>query len=61
MYRFDAYLVAFKPGPGWSYFPSVVETVVTLGLVSLEIMIFVWLVKSFPFLSGTTPVAAERK
>jgi Ni/Fe-hydrogenase subunit HybB-like protein len=61
MYRFDSYLVAFKPGPGWSYFPSVVETVVTLGLVSLEILVFVWLVKSFPFLGGTTPVAAERK
>jgi Ni/Fe-hydrogenase subunit HybB-like protein len=61
LYRFDAYLVAFDPGPGWSYFPSVPETVITLGLVALEIMVFVWLVKRFPILSGTSPMAADRK
>ena len=61
LYRFDAYLVAFDPGPGWSYFPSVPETVITLGLVALEIMVFIWLVKRFPILSGTSPVAAGRK
>jgi Ni/Fe-hydrogenase subunit HybB-like protein len=61
MYRFDSYLVAFKPGPGWAYFPSVAETVITLGLVCMEILVFIWLVRSFPFLSGTSPMAAERK
>ena len=61
LYRFDAYLVAFNPGPGWSYFPSVPETVMTLGLVALEIMVFILLVKSFPILSGTSPMAAGKK
>jgi Ni/Fe-hydrogenase subunit HybB-like protein len=61
MYRFNAYLVAFNPGPGWSYFPSVPETLITLGLVALEVMIFILLVKSFPILSGTSPMAADRK
>jgi Ni/Fe-hydrogenase subunit HybB-like protein len=61
LYRFDSYLVAFNPGPGWAYFPSVPETVITLGLVAMEIMIFVMLVKSFPILSGTSPMAAGRK
>ena len=61
LYRFDAYLVAFNPGPGWSYFPSVPETVITLGLVALEILIFILLVKRFPILSGTSPMAAGRK
>jgi Ni/Fe-hydrogenase subunit HybB-like protein len=61
LYRFDSYLVAFDPGPGWSYFPSVPETVITLGLVAMEIMVFVWLVKRFPILSGTSPMAADRK
>jgi len=61
MYRFDSYLVAFNPGPGWSYFPSVPETVITLGLVCMEILVFVLLVKSFPILSGTSPMSAERK
>ncbi len=61
LYRFDSYLVAFNPGPGWSYFPSVPETAITLGLVALEVFIFVALVKSFPILSGTSPMAAGRK
>ena len=61
LYRFDSYLVAFNPGPGWSYFPSVPETVITLGLVSLEVFIFILLVKSFPILSGTSPMAAGKK
>ena len=61
LYRFDAYLVAFNPGPGWSYFPSVPETLMTLGLVAMEIMIFILLVKSFPILSGTSPMATGRK
>ena len=59
LYRFDAYLVAFDPGPGWSYFPSVTETLITLGLVALEVLVFIWLVKRFPILSGTSPMAAE--
>ena len=61
LYRFDSYLVAFNPGPGWSYFPSVSEMLITLGLVALEIFIFIVLVKSFPILSGTSPMAADRK
>jgi len=61
LYRFDSYLVAFNPGPGWSYFPSVPETVITLGLVAMEIMVFIMLVKSFPILSGTSPMPAHRK
>ena len=59
LYRFDAYLVAFNPGPGWSYFPSIPEIVITLGLVAVEILVFVLLVKNFPILSGTTVVSAE--
>jgi len=61
MYRFNAYLVAFNPGPGWSYFPSVPETLITLGLIALEITVFILLVKSFPILSGTSPLAADKK
>ncbi len=59
LYRFDAYLVAFDPGPGWSYFPSIPEIVITLGLVAVEIMVFILLVKNFPILGGTSPVPAE--
>ncbi len=61
LYRFDSYLTAFNPGPGWAYFPSVPETVITLGLVAAEVMVFVLLVRSFPILSGTSPMTADRK
>lgn len=52
LYRFDTYLIAFDPGTGWSYFPSVHETLVTLGFVATEIAIYVALVKRFPVLTG---------
>jgi Ni/Fe-hydrogenase subunit HybB-like protein len=59
VYRFDTYLVAFKPGPGWSYFPSIPEIMISVGLVALEILVYLWLVKKFPVLSGTKPHAAK--
>jgi Ni/Fe-hydrogenase subunit HybB-like protein len=50
VYRFDTYLVAFDPGPGWHYFPTIPETLVTLGFISLEIAAYVVIVKLFPIL-----------
>ncbi|MES9960463.1 MAG: Ni/Fe-hydrogenase cytochrome b subunit [Sedimenticola sp.] len=50
LYRFNAYLFTFDPGPGFSYFPSVPEMMVTLGVVAFEIMAYIVLVKSFPVL-----------
>lgn len=52
LYRFDTYLVAYQPGPGWAYFPTVPEILVTVGLVATEILIYVALVKRFPILAG---------
>ncbi|MET0093147.1 MAG: Ni/Fe-hydrogenase cytochrome b subunit [Sedimenticola sp.] len=50
LYRFNAFLFTFDPGPGYSYFPSVPEIMVTLGVVAFEIMAYIVLVKSFPVL-----------
>ncbi len=50
LYRFDAFLLTFNPGPGYSYFPSVPEIMVTLGVVSFEIMVYLILVKTLPVL-----------
>ncbi len=50
MYRFNAFLFTFDPGPGYSYFPSVPEIMVTLGVISFEIMAFMVLVKRLPVL-----------
>jgi Ni/Fe-hydrogenase subunit HybB-like protein len=52
LYRFDAFLVSFDPGGGWSYFPSVPETLITVGFVAFEIMVYLVAVKRFPILSG---------
>jgi len=52
IYRFDTFLTAFSPGPGWHYFPSVPELFITLGLVALEIAIYIAAVRFFPILTG---------
>ena len=63
VYRFDTFLVAFNPGPGWHYFPSLVELFVTIGLVSFEALVYATLVKLFPILAGISKPAtpAETK
>jgi Ni/Fe-hydrogenase subunit HybB-like protein len=51
VYRFDTYLLAFNPGPHWSYFPSVGEILVTTGLVAGEIMLYIAIIRIFPILT----------
>lgn len=58
LYRFDTYLVAFMPGENFSYFPTVPEMFVTIGIVAIEIVLYVALVTVFPILAGK-PTAAE--
>ena len=41
LYRFDSYIVAYNPGPGWSYFPSFPELFITFGVIGLEIALFI--------------------
>lgn len=55
LYRFDVYLVGFRPAPGWSYFPSIPEMFVTIGLVAFEVMAYLFIVKMFPILGGVAP------
>jgi Ni/Fe-hydrogenase subunit HybB-like protein len=52
LYRFDTFLVAFQPGPGWHYFPSVAEMFISIGIIAIEIAIYIAAVKRFPILSG---------
>jgi len=52
LYRFDTFLVAFQPGPGWHYFPSVPEMFISIGLICLELAAYVALVKKFPILGA---------
>ena len=50
LYRFNAFLIGFNPGPGWRYFPAVPEILITLGLVAIELMAYLYFVKRFPVL-----------
>ena len=51
MYRVATYLVAYDPGPGARYFPSVGEILVTLGLASLGVAGFLLISKKLPILA----------
>jgi Ni/Fe-hydrogenase subunit HybB-like protein len=59
LYRIDAFLVAFDPGPSWSYFPSLGEILVTLGLIATETMLYVVAVRRLPVLAGVAEPAAR--
>ncbi|MES9857987.1 MAG: Ni/Fe-hydrogenase cytochrome b subunit [Sedimenticola sp.] len=50
LYRFNAFLFTYDPGPGFSYFPSVPEIMITLGIIALELMAYLVLVKTLPVL-----------
>ena len=50
LYRFDTFLVAFNPGLGYHYFPSASEILITVGLISIEIMAYLIFVKRLPIL-----------
>jgi len=52
VYRLDAFLVAYDTGPGWHYFPSVTEILVTFGFVALEILVYIVFIRKFPILPG---------
>jgi Ni/Fe-hydrogenase subunit HybB-like protein len=50
LFRFDAFLVGFTPGPGWRYFPAFSEVMITVGIVALELMLYLIFVKKLPVL-----------
>jgi len=50
LYRFNAFLIGFDPGPGWHYFPAVGEMMITIGIVAFEIMAYLFFVKKTPVL-----------
>jgi Ni/Fe-hydrogenase subunit HybB-like protein len=50
LYRFNAFLITYDPGPGYSYFPSVSEIMLTAGMVAIEVMAYLIIVKKFPVL-----------
>ncbi len=56
--RINSYLVGYETGPGWHYFPSVPEMMISIGVIALEILGYIVLVRYLPILPGTTEPAA---
>jgi Ni/Fe-hydrogenase subunit HybB-like protein len=62
LYRIDSYLIAYTPTQNWAYFPSVPELMITIGMISLEILLYLIFIKLLPVLSGAhTAHAAEAR
>jgi Ni/Fe-hydrogenase subunit HybB-like protein len=57
LYRLNCYLVGYDPGPGWQYFPSVGEILVTLGIFALHAILYLIFVKQLPVLHALRPTA----
>ncbi|HET7831631.1 MAG TPA: Ni/Fe-hydrogenase cytochrome b subunit, partial [Gallionella sp.] len=56
--RINSFLVGYETGPGWHYFPSVPEIMVSVGMIALEILGYIVLVRYLPILSGKPAPAA---
>lgn len=58
--RINSFLVGYETGPGWHYFPSVSEIMVSIGMIALEVLGYIVLVRYLPILPGTnkTPATA---
>jgi Ni/Fe-hydrogenase subunit HybB-like protein len=54
LYRLNALMIGDTPVGNWRYFPSVPELMVTIGIMSLEILLFLTFIKLFPVLEGTS-------
>jgi Ni/Fe-hydrogenase subunit HybB-like protein len=55
VHRINTYLVAFRPGSNYSYFPAIPELLITFGVIAAEVAIYVAVVKTFPILQGRAP------
>ena len=56
VHRVNTYLVAFRPGSHFSYFPAVPELLITFGIIAAEVAIYIAVVKTLPILHGHAPV-----
>ncbi len=55
VHRVNTYLVAFRPGSNFSYFPAVPELLITFGIIAAEVAIYIAVVKTLPILQGPPP------
>lgn len=48
--RINSFLVGYETGPGWHYFPSAPEIMVSVGMIALEVLGYIVLVRYLPVL-----------
>jgi len=53
--RINGFLVGYMTGDGWSYFPSLAELMVTVGIIAFEILAYIVIVRKFPVLPAAQP------
>jgi Ni/Fe-hydrogenase subunit HybB-like protein len=58
LYRIDSYLVAYHR-VGWHYFPSAPEILITFGMIAVEVLGYILIVRHFPVLHSAAPVNAQ--
>jgi Ni/Fe-hydrogenase subunit HybB-like protein len=58
LFRYNTYIIGFNPGTGHHYFPAVGEIMVTLGIISLELMAYLIFIKTLPVLPSRSKVTA---
>jgi Ni/Fe-hydrogenase subunit HybB-like protein len=49
--RLNGFLIGYNTGPGWTYFPSLSEILVTAGIFALEVLGYIVITRRFPVLS----------
>jgi len=57
--RLNAYLIGYLPGEQWSYFPSVGELAVTIGIFALKILAYIVITRRFPVLPREAHASAH--
>lgn len=53
LYRYTPTTVAFRPGEGYHYFPSVPELLISMGFIALAVVGYLFTVKRFAILPAT--------
>jgi Ni/Fe-hydrogenase subunit HybB-like protein len=51
LYRINTYIIGFEGAPGVTYFPTIPELMISIGMLALQIAIFITFVKLFPIIS----------
>jgi Ni/Fe-hydrogenase subunit HybB-like protein len=58
MIRLNGYLITFNSGPGFHYFPTLAEILVTAGFFAIEVLGYILITRRFPVLPREQAVAA---